>query len=426
MWKESETVELKESIALRDILETVCAFANTKGGTIYIGITDEGNVKGVSIGKNTVENLANDIQRNIDPSISGIGIDVVQAESKNLIKISIPESSSKPHLHRNRAYHRVGKTNQPLSASQLEAVYFKKIMGLHGLNGKVVEEAKLEDIEDASLEAYVKEAGLTYKDKKHALKSLNLLKDGKLLAAAVIYFGVSPEKFFPLYGVKCAVIVVNEIVEMADFRENIYTAVNRVVGYIIKNIPSSFKIEGTRRVDIPRIPRDVVREAVVNAMIHRDYSIGSSIFVRIGKKSVKIKNPGVLPPTLSIEDLYTEHHSEPRNEMLAELSYKIKLIEHWGMGTTKIINGLREHGLEDPVFSEKKGYFEVMLPLTEPILNERQKKILELLKRKEMDFKSIEKELGVSQRTARHDLHILERSGFIKKTKRGKNNYYHL
>ena len=427
MWKESETVELKESLGLlRDILETVSSFANAKGGIIYIGITDEGNVKGVSIGKKTIEDLANEIRRTIDPPISGIGIEAFKVDSKDVIKISVPESPTKPHLYRNKGYQRLGKTNQPLSASELEAIYFKKIMGKHSLNGKVVEEAMLEDIDEASLEAYVKECGFAYNGKKLALKNLSLMKDEKVLAAAVIFFGASPEKFFPLYGVKCAVQVADEIVEMADFRENIYTAINRVVGFILRNTPSSYKIEGTRRVEIPRIPKDVIREAVVNAMIHRDYSIGSSIFVRISKESVKIRNPGVLPPMLSIKDLYIEHHSEPRNGMLAELAHKIKLIEHWGTGTTKIVRGLREQGLEDPVFSEQKGYFELLLPLHEPVLNERQKRILELLKSKEMDFESISKKLDASARSIRSDLSNLEKSAFIKKRKEGRTIFYHI
>ena len=427
MWKESETVELKESLGLlRDILETVCSFANAKGGIIYIGITDEGKVNGVSIGKKTIEDLANEIRRTIDPSISGIGIEVLKADSKDIVKISVPESPTKPHLYRNRGYQRLGKTNQPLSASELEAVYLKKIMGRHGLNGKAVEEAMLEDIDDRSLEGYVKECGLVYKGKKHALKSLSLMKDEKILAAAVIFFGTSPEKFFPLYGVKCAVMAANEIIEMVDFRENIYSAINLVVGFILRNIPSTYKIEGTRRTETPRIPKDVIREAVVNAMIHRDYSIGSSIFVRISKESVKIRNPGLLSPMLSIQDLFIEHHSEPRNVVLAELAHKIKLIEHWGTGTTKIVRGLREQGLEDPVFSEQKGYFELFLPLHEPVLNERQKRILELLKSKEMDFKSISKKLDASARSIRTDLSKLEKSAFIKKRKKGRTVIYYI
>jgi len=424
MWKESETTELKESLAIRDILETACAFANSKGGTIYVGISDKGKVTGISVGKGTLENLANEMRRGIDPQINGIGIEVIQLDSKDVIRISVPESQTKPHLHRNRAYQRIGKTNQPVSASELEAIYLRKIMGMHGLNGKVIEEAALGDIDDNSLERYVKEAGLAYNGKRHALKSLNLIRNEKILAAAILFFGRSPEKFFPLYGIKCAVMAANDIIEMADFRENIYTAVDTSLSFVLRNIPSSSRIEGTRRVEIPRIPNDVLREALVNAMIHRDYSIGSSIFVRITPDSVKISNPGVLPPTLSINDLYTEHHSEPRNRMLAELAHKIKLIEHWGTGTTKILNGLRAQGLEDPVFSEKKGYFELMLPLHEPTLNERQKTIIILLKNKEMSFSTIARNIGASERTVRSDIYKLEKTGFIKKIRRGREVHY--
>jgi len=425
MWKESETIELKEGIPVSDILETVCAFANTKGGTLYIGISDEGKAKGITIGANTLENLANDMKRDIDPAVGGVSIEVIKVDDKDIIKITVPESATKPHFFHDKAHNRVGRTNQVFTPSQLEALFMKKVLGMHGVDSKPLADATLEDIDEESLKKYAKEAGRIYHDKAHALKSLGLIKEGKFLAAAVIFFGSSPERFFPLYGVKCATMAGNEIVEMSDFRENLYASVDKVVGFILRNTPSSYKIEGTRRVELPRIPRDVLREAVVNAMIHRDYSMGSSIFIRVSRDSVSIKNPGVLPPTLSVEDLYKEHHSEPRNKLLAELAHNVKLIEHWGTGTTKIIKGMREQGLEDPVFKEDKGYFEVMLLMHEPALNKRQKTIIAQLKTKEMDISAIIAMSGSSERTIRSDLAFLERAGFVRKEKRGRKNYYH-
>jgi ATP-dependent DNA helicase RecG len=426
MWKESETEELKESLNVEDILETVCAFANSRGGIIHVGISDNGLVRGVTIGKNTLENLANDISRNLDPPVSGIGIDIVHVDDRQILRITVPASLMRPHFYHRKAYCRIGKSNHSLSASQLEALYVKKLSGTHGIDTQIIEGATEADIDDESLREYTKEIGVQLEGKMHALQNFNLYKNGQVLASAILFFGAAPERFFPLYGFKCSVMAGNEIIEMADFRESIYKSIEKVVNFVMRNIPASFKIEGVRRVEIPRISRAVIREAIVNAAIHRDYSIGSGIFVQISHDSVIIKNPGVLPPTIALTDLYKTHHSEPRNRLLAELAFKVKLIEHWGTGTVKMVAGMRANGLDDPIFRENKGYFEVILPLSEPELAPRQKKVLESLKRGAKDIYSLVKVLKVSERTARTDLEMLARKGFIKKERAGRTIRYYV
>ena len=243
-----------------------------------------------------------------------------------------------------------------------------------------------------------------------------------MINAAILFFGKEPDKHFPLYGVKIATFKGNEIQDITDFRGNIFNTVEPVIEYISSKTPQRLFFDKATRYEKPLVPKEVLREAVINALIHRDYSTSSSIFIKITEDEIEIKNPGMLPAPLEITSLYQPHESRPRNPLLAELANKAKMIEHWGSGTLRIISEMRKSGLADPVFSQERGYFTVTLPLREISLNKRQEKILSHIKlSRNASLQELHKIVKGSYRTLHRDLDELVNAGLLFKAKTGRH-----
>jgi ATP-dependent DNA helicase RecG len=243
-----------------------------------------------------------------------------------------------------------------------------------------------------------------------------------------MFFGKNPSLLFPLYGIKCATFSERgEIKAMKDFSNNIFAIVDEAVSFASENIPKKLVFKAAMRTEVPIIPEMATREAIVNALIHRDYTFPSSVFLAVYPDRVVIKNPGMLPPDLSEKKLYVEHHSHPRNPLLAELAHKARYIEHWGTGTLRIISSMREAGLKDPEFRQDSGFFYVTLSFLKPELTKRQKRILALFREFDTATLSKIKQLlreRVTDRAIRKDLQMLVENGLIIKKNAGKHTTY--
>ena len=207
---EKEYVEFKTSLSeYNEILKSISSFSNKRGGTILVGISNDRNVIGVSIGRNTLENLANDIRRETDPQVFPY-IDYSDVYGKTVIEIEVSESSSKPVFFRDKAYIRVGRSNQRLSSTEIRNL----ITNEHTITSwdeEVLEEATLEDIDKNKLFNFLKTAvskrNLDLDQKtpvKEALNRLNLIRNGRLTNAAILLFGLNPQKFVLQAKIQCA------------------------------------------------------------------------------------------------------------------------------------------------------------------------------------------------------------------------------
>ncbi|MEK6982227.1 MAG: RNA-binding domain-containing protein [Candidatus Micrarchaeota archaeon] len=419
---ENEKVEYKKSLATIDeILQSVTAFANTFGGEVYVGINDDGSTAGVSIGKNTIENLTKDISRDIDPKIN-ISIKLLEKEDKKIILISVPSSSMKPHFFRGVAYQRLGKSNVKLSSRQLEDMIIKRALSLHDVDSLNLN-IKMSDLRDDLVKEYVKEIGKKYQNLANTIRTLGLGEEEQILPSAVLFFGQNPKMFFPLYGVKCAIFKENDMLAIRDFSDPIYSMLNQVILFIKQSIPSSIKFEGIKRVDESAIPDVVIREALINALINADYTLDATIYIKITQDVIEIKNAGVLPSPLTLDELEKPHISKPRNRRIAGLCHEIKWIEHWGEGTLKIFKEMRRRGL-GVEFSEFNGYFSVTLHTKELPLTDRQNILFKFVQDKKRATVKELSSLGIPARTIRLELASLSKRGLIKKSGKGKLTYY--
>jgi ATP-dependent DNA helicase RecG len=201
-----------------------------------------------------------------------------------------------------------------------------------------------------------------------------------------------------------------------------------------KYLKSNISYEGIHRRDILEYPYDALREAIINALIHRDYLGTSNIQIRVYNDRLVIMNEGKLPPEVPVEKLKTEHLSIPRNTLLAKVFYFAGFIESWGRGTIKIVENCVKQGLPEPDFIEDSGVMKVIFykdKFTEEFLqkmgiNERQIKAVIYVKGKGKITNSEYRELSnITDRTALRDLKELCLKGIFKKIgKTGRSTEY--
>jgi ATP-dependent DNA helicase RecG len=240
-----------------EILKTISAFSNKRGGVILVGVTDHRRVVGADIGRNTLENLANYIKRETDPNVFPI-LDYQPIDNKTVIGIEISESVTKPVFYRNKAYIRVGRTNQKLSSTEIRNLITNESR-VTSWDEQIIGEAGFEDIDAKKLFNFLKLA--TAKRNldldpetltEDALNRLDLTKQGKLTNAAILLFGLNPQKFVLQAVTKCAKfkgIDTDEFDDMHIFEGNIIDQRDDALRFAEKYIKRSVKIKGTERVE---------------------------------------------------------------------------------------------------------------------------------------------------------------------------------
>jgi len=445
---ESETVEFKESLSLKsEIGETVSAFSNTNKGKIIIGISDSGKIIGVEVGKKTLEELANYIKQNTDNHIYPKMKLVKSIDDKNLIIIEVNEANEKPVFFRGNAYRRISRSNHKLSASEIRKLAKESGKKVYW-DEQVCEGAGLDDIDKSKLRWFLKIAkakrGLAIEEKsssKDILAQLNLLKDGKLTNASILLFGKDCELLFMQCEVKCIALPAGEFVKPYNiyqaYNANLFELVDKTVAFILENVQRPLWIDpGEISAKHPyEIPGEAVREAIVNAIVHRDYNSPSKVQVRVFPDRVEIWNPGQLPQEIKINNLNKPHPSMPHNPLLFRQFYRAAYVEDVGGGTIDIIQKCRDAHLPEPKFEEKMGCFIATIwrsTLTEDNLNalglnETQRKAINYLKKHTRITRAeYEKISLVSERTANRELTDLVNRKLIEKKGKGPETFYSL
>ena len=443
---ESETVEFKKSASeSKEIIKTISAFANTKGGRIFIGISNSGKVISVEIGKDTIERLVNQITQNTDPKIHP-HITTDKINDKQVIIVKVKESSDHLVLAFGRPYKRVGKSTLRMSKDEYERLILEKHKDKLYFDSQICKEATLADIDKEKIRWFLKKAkaernlDIDYTaSPPEALKRLNLLIDNKPTNTAILMFGKNPQRFFIQSEIRCArfkgIKAVKPFIDMKVINGSIYEQIDQAEKFILFNIKKAAWIEPGKieRQEKWEYPPDAIREAIINAIAHRDYNSPANVHISIFDDRIEIWNPGKLPPPLTPKNLKEEHKSIPVNPSLANLLFLIKYIERWGTGTNDIIKWCREEDLPEPIFKEVTGGFAVVLRkfqipenLESLELNERQKKAIEYLKKYRKITNREYQNLcpDVNRETLRKDLNgLINKKAIIRKGEK-KGIYY--
>src|SRR3989344_3875428 len=341
--KENLTLEFKEKYSSR-IDEDIVAFANTKGGIILLGVDDNGNVKGEEL-TNDLKAKINTLTRNCKPSIS---VNIRQIEK--IVVLEIPEGDIKPYSCSTGYFRRLDGNTQKMDTEELKILFQKsdKIP----FEEKFNEEATFEDISLKKLDTFLKESDVNINkfNLKEILYNLNAAKNDKINNAGILFFAKEPRKFI----IQCQMTLIAfkgidnvNIYDRRDVEDDLLTQFNEAIIFLEKHLNVRSEIKSINRENIYEIPFNALREAVANAIIHRDYNIrGTSIILGVYDNRVEITNPGGLAKGLSREDL--GKLSIRRNELIADYFSRMNKVERVGSGIKRMKDAMKNENLPIP------------------------------------------------------------------------------
>jgi len=370
---ESEIVEFKKSTSLlREGIETICAFANHRGGYLLFGINDDGTIPGQQATDDTLKNIANAVKLNTDPKLYP-NIKKVEIQKKTCILLTIEESPLKPHLAYGRAYLRVGTVNQKLDRERYEYLLQQRFNG-YGFDYQIQPDATLDDIDNDTVYEFLETANSVRNLNENlllpldiVLPKLDLMTEKGLKKAAVLLFGKDPQRFFAHhFEIKCGKFAddagYDDIANEHEFRQNLVKNFYAALNFVLESIGKNSRKAAIHRRETYEFPVGVIREALVNMIVHRDYRQDIKSTVEIRPSLISFYNPAHLfGPTITIERLKTLHPSRPGNKLIAKVFYLIGLLENWGGGTLKIISETVNSGKSSPEFTFEDGMFRLVL-----------------------------------------------------------------
>ena len=442
--EEGQTVELKESLSQwHDVVETCAAFASAQGGKIYIGVFDDGRIRGVQLGKGTLEDLANKIAQNTNPKLVPVITTPAEAGA-TLIVVDVTENLSKPVYAFEKPMRRSGRTNQILSPSEATELYMQSRERTWDYT--VAKDARMGDIAPDKVKWFVERARSarrldikTSKPVKQILHQLKLARGNMPSVAGVLLFGHLPTQFLPQATVRCARFkgeTEGTFLDMQVVEGSVIEQVETVMEFARRNLSMAVKIEGAlERTEQWEYPLEALREAVINAVCHRDYASAASVQMRIFDDRLEVWNPGGLPPELSVIDLGRSHASIPRNKLVADAFFLIGYVEQFGTGTQRMIEQLRQAGLPEPEFESREHCFRVIFRKPIPVekryahfsLNERQIAGLKYLEKKGRITRRLYEQLTLAgEVTAKRDLTDLVKRRVVVRRGATRNIWYEL
>jgi ATP-dependent DNA helicase RecG len=443
---ESDTLEFKKSLSLIEpALKSTCGFLNHHGGVISFGRTNTGVIIGVDPTDHSLRKLSQQITSRIKPEITP-DIRVIEEQGKHLIVVMVPEGPSKPYFLDGIAYMRTGTENRVMPPDELKRI----ILSEHAVpwDDQPCREATLDDIDAPSIRTFLERAQKERKfdadpsiPVKTALEKLGILSGGRATNAAILFFGKNPQRFFIQSEVRCARFKGEEVsstylaLKVLHGRiDQLIEDANRFIAQTIKT--AAWVVPGKmQREEHWEYPPDALREAIINAVCHRDYNASGNVQIRIFDNRAQVWNPGILPEGVTIDLLKVEHASRPRNKTIARLLFLIGYIEQWGSGTLSMINACERDGVPDPEFREAGNDFVVTFSrstinvlLENPeILNERQHKAIKYLqKHPHITRQEYSRIFKCNEKTARRDLADLELQKVVLIEKSGATKLFRL
>jgi ATP-dependent DNA helicase RecG len=434
---ESSQVEFKRNVN-SDISREVVAFANSSGGRIFIGIDDDGTVPGISV-TNELNARVQTMARDCDPPV-----DVELEGFNNLLIIHVPEGANKPYRCTNGFYIRTGAACAKLSTQEI--IEFIKSEGKVRFEELTSPAAAYPEVLDESATSrYFRLAGISgVIGTQELLVNLGVLeKNGSVLAfnnAGLLFFARNLGEILPHSVVTCLLYKGNSKVHILDrksFSFDLLRNIDETLLFIERHLNLSYEIKETRRKEILEIPEFVLREAIVNAVAHRDYfEKGANVQVDIFDNRIEISNPGGLPKGLKPENF--GKHSVARNSLIAALLHRCNYIEKAGTGIQRMREGMKEVGLLEPTF-EFSEFFTVTLRrfnLNKDIMlefslnNKRADRVVAILRQlvvhHDLDVEGIAGDLSTSSRTIRNDIDLLIAKGWVESSGATKGRNYSL
>ncbi len=425
---ENQNTEYKES--WRDeYIKWVCGFANANGGKMYIGIDDKGTILGIAAVKKIAEDLPNKVK-----DILGVLVDVnIKNDSDKEYLEIITDAYPYPVNYKGKYYYRSGATNQELKGAALD----KFLLGKQGLkwDGTPEPYSKEADLSDLAFKLFKNRASETQRfdedvqgDSPHELlEKLNLVDlNGYLKKAAVLLFHPKPEKIFTGATIKIGFFNTDDDLAYQDeVRGSLFEQVDKVMDLLVsKYLKAQISYEGLQRKETFPVPVGALREAVLNAIIHKDYSSGIPIQISVYDDKLIIWNEGELPENWTVAKLKVKHPSRPYNPDIANAFFRSGLIESWGRGTIKIFNEAKSAKIPVPIFRYEDNGFYVVFNFVEASV---QQQVVDLIKEDpKITIAEMGNNLNTSIRTMNRILTGLKDEKIIKRSGSKKEGFWEI
>ena len=430
-FQESETLELKE-IVVEDIKKEIIAFANSAGGTLYVGVADDGNIVGVENPDMVIQQISNMVRDSIKPDITMFTRYAAKnVEGKQIVAVEIQRGTERPYylakkgLRPEGVYVRQGTSSVPATSTAIRRM--------------------IKDTDGDSFEAMRSlEQNLTFQatEKEFALRDLafgiSQMKTLGILNTDGIYTNLGlllSEQC--AHTVKAAVFEgINQSIfrDRQEFTGSLLQQMNEVYEYIDRRNQVHSTFDKLRRIDTRDYPEVAIREALLNSLVHRDYSFSASTLISVYDDRIEFTSIGGLPAGVSLDDIMLGL-SVCRNPKLANVFYRLELIEAYGTGMKKIM-GAYENSNKKPVIETTDNAFKIILPnLNEdvgslPVADagsEAERQVLEFIKKNgPISRKETETAVNLKQTAAGRLLSKMIQKKLIVQIGQGKNTKYRL
>ena len=337
-------VEFKTSFNAETI-ETLVAFANAKGGAVYVGIKDNGSIVGIELGKESVPQWTNEIKTKTEPSIIP-DVEIVETGEKKIVVFSVAEFPVKPVSIQGKYYKRVDKSNHLLSVSEISDLYMQTMQ--YSWDAYFAREHSIKDLDFRKVRQFIKKVNSVGRfnlngTPKECLEKLKYISDEKVTNAAVLLFGKGGSSYNVHLG---RFKTPSMIIDDKMLRLSLFDAVEETQKYLISQLKVAFEITGitTQRTEILEYPIPAIRELILNSVIHRDYLSPVDVQIKVFDNYISFYNPGKLYGDLTVEDLQTNtYQAAARNKLIAEAFYLTGDIEKYGSGFRRIRNEIKQY-----------------------------------------------------------------------------------
>lgn len=431
IFQESETVELKE-IVVDDIKKEIIAFANGEGGRLYIGVRDDGTVTGLESVDNVSLQISNMVRDAIKPDLTMfLHYKTIEIEEKQVLEIEIQRGTERP-------YYIAKKGLRP------EGVYVRQGYSSVPANDTAIRRMIKETDGDRFEEMRSLEQNLTFVETSREFAHRNVefglqqMKTLKLLNNDGIYTNLGL-----LLSEQCKHTIKVAVFQGADqsvfkdrreFSGSLFKQLNEVYEYIDMHNQTQSTFNKLLRIDTRDYPEDALREALLNLMVHRDYGFQASALISIYDDRIEFVSVGGLVSGIDLEDIMMGI-SVCRNQNLANVFYRLQLIEAYGTGIRKILNAYHDVK-QKPEIQHTQNAFKIILPNRNQslerkeeyeVLSKTEQQIIELMKQNgKLSRKEIETELELSTSTALRLLKKLTEKNLVVQNREGRKVNYHL
>ena len=440
---ESQNIEWKAKWK-DEYLEWICGFANAQGGKIYIGCDDTGSVVGITNASKLLEDIPNKIR---DTMGIIVGVNLLVEDSKEYLEIDVPSYPIGISC-KGVYYYRSGSTRQILTGPALEAFLLKK----RGVtwDSLPLPAFTMDDVDDEVVKRFKQWAAkkgridknVLDEPKEVLLERLHLIQNGYLTNAAMLLFSKDPEKWQLGAYTKIGYFETDaDLLYQDEIHGSLLEQIDKIVEVLhLKYMRAKITYDGMQRIERYFVPEAALREALLNALCHKDYSGGVPIQISVYEDRLYIANCGRLPQDWTIENLMSKHASTPFNPNIAHTFYLAGFIESWGRGIEKICNACSEDGVPQPNYSIHPG--DIMIEFLAPenriirvtdrvtdrvtvTLSDGERLILGLLSEDPgYTMQKLAVKANVSRKTVSVRLKTLKEKGFIERVGSDRSGYW--